>query len=108
MMRALGPVQPGWGNPNRGRHTISPYDPMERRRDPRVPSADKPAGQGKGTGASPTHGGVARSKAAVTILVQVRVQGDGAPSSTATVAWGSNRLKQDKDRIDKSIARRLT
>jgi hypothetical protein len=76
MTRALRSVQPSWGNSNRGRHTVSLCDPMERRRGPRAPSASKPAGQGKGTRASPTHGGVARSNAAVTVVVQGCVPSD--------------------------------
>jgi hypothetical protein len=77
MARALGPLQPGWGNLNCGWHTVSPYDPMERRRGLMAPSTGKPTGQGKGTGTSPTHGGVARSKAAVAVVVQGRVLGGG-------------------------------
>jgi hypothetical protein len=71
MMRALGPVQPGWGNPNRGRHMVCPGDPMERHQGSRAPSAGKPADQGRGTGASPTHDDVARPKAAIAVVVMV-------------------------------------
>jgi hypothetical protein len=69
MMRALGPVQPGWGNPNRGRHTVCPDDPMERRQGPRLHLAGKPADQGKGMGASPTHNGVGQLKLVVDVVV---------------------------------------
>jgi hypothetical protein len=72
MMRACGSVQPGWGNPNRGPHTVVPDDPMERRRGPRAPSAGTPAGLGKGMGATPPRGGVARPKAAVVVELQGR------------------------------------
>jgi hypothetical protein len=70
MMRDLGLVQPGWGNPNCGQHMVSPYDLMERRRGPRVPSTGKSTAHGKGTGASPTHGGVAWPKVVVAMVVQ--------------------------------------
>jgi hypothetical protein len=61
--------------PNRGRHTVLPDDPKERCQGPRVPSTGKPASQGKGTGASPTRGGVARPK--TTVAVAVLGQGSG-------------------------------
>jgi hypothetical protein len=76
MMKARGPVQPGWGTAlNRGRHTVGPDDPMERHRGPMAPSTGTLADQGKGTGAAPTLGGVARLKAAVVVVV---VQGRGS------------------------------
>jgi hypothetical protein len=53
--------------PNRGWHTADPSDPMDRCRGPRAPSVDTPVDQGKGTGATPTHGGVARPKAAAVV-----------------------------------------
>jgi hypothetical protein len=77
MTRALGLVQPGWGNPNHGRHTVSPSDSMERHQGPRAPSVGKPAGQGKGMRASPAHNGVAQPKAMIAMVVQGRVLGGG-------------------------------
>jgi hypothetical protein len=65
MTKGHGPVQPGWDNPNRGWHTAHPDDPLDGRQGPRAPSVGTPAGQGKGTGAAPTHDGVARLKAAM-------------------------------------------
>jgi hypothetical protein len=79
MTKALGLVQPGWGNPNHGRHTASLGDLFERCWGPRAPSAGKTADQGKGTGASPTRGGAARPKAVVDVVVQGRVPGGGGP-----------------------------
>jgi hypothetical protein len=76
-MRALGSVQLDWGNPNCGRHTVSPYDLMERRLGLRAPSVGKPIGQGKAMGASPTHDGVARPKVAVVVMVQGQGPGGG-------------------------------
>jgi hypothetical protein len=50
---------------------------MERRRGPMAPSTGTLADQGKGTGAAPTLGGVARLKTAVVVVV---VQGRGSDS----------------------------
>jgi hypothetical protein len=47
-----------------------PADSTESHQGPRIPSAGKPAGQGKGTGASPTHGVVARPKTTITMAMQ--------------------------------------
>jgi hypothetical protein len=69
MMRAHAPVQPYWGMaPNHGWHTAGPDDPMERHRGPRVPSAGKPAGQGKGMGATPTPLSVEELKAMAVVV----------------------------------------
>jgi hypothetical protein len=70
MTRALGPVQPGWGKPNRGWHTVLPGNPMERHQGLRAPAVGKPPIQGKGMGASPTRGGVPRPKTTVPVVVQ--------------------------------------
>jgi hypothetical protein len=63
--------------------------------------ARKPAGQGKGIGASSTHDGVAWSESAIAM---VWCQGEDpmavAPTTTATaaaVAWGSNRMQKWKN-----------
>jgi hypothetical protein len=58
------------GQANRGRHMVLPGDPLERHQGPRTPSAGKPAVQGKGTGASPTRGGVVWPKTTVVVVVQ--------------------------------------
>jgi hypothetical protein len=76
-MRATGPVQPGWGNPNRGWHTVCPDDSMERHKGPRAPSVGKPADQGKGMGASPTRDSVARMKVTIAVVVSGQGSGDG-------------------------------
>jgi hypothetical protein len=81
-------------------------NPMEGRRGPRAPSAGKPASQGKGMEPSPTHGGVARPKAAVGVVVQGRVPGDGG--AVLHDDYGGNRMKQGKDHIGKPITRHLT
>jgi hypothetical protein len=95
MMRGLGPVQPSWGKPNRGRHTILPSVPMERRQGLRALSAGKPAVQWKETGplqhTAVWHGRRRR--------LQWWCRGKDltavASSSTVTAeaaAWGSNRM----------------
>jgi hypothetical protein len=73
----LGPMQPGWGNHNRGWRTTSLGDLLERHRGLRAPSTGKPTSQGKGTGASPAHSGAARPKVAVDVVVKGRVRGGG-------------------------------
>jgi hypothetical protein len=75
MMRALGPVQPGWGKPNHGRHTVLPGDLVERCQGLRAPSVGKPTVQG--TGSSPTHVGVVWPKSAVAVVVRGRRSGGG-------------------------------
>jgi hypothetical protein len=77
MTKGHGPVQPGWDNPNRGRHTTHPDDPLDGRQGPRAPTAGSLAGRGKGTGAAPTLSGVARSEAAVEVEMQGRQPCDG-------------------------------
>jgi hypothetical protein len=72
MTKSHGPVQPDWGNPNRGQHTTLPDNPLDGCRGLRAPSVGTLAGQGKGTGAAPTHGGVAWPKAVVMV---VEIQG---------------------------------
>jgi hypothetical protein len=69
MMKGHGPVQPGWGNPNRRWRTAHPDDPFDGRRGLRA-TAGSPAGEGKGTGAAPTLTDVARLKAVVDLQGQ--------------------------------------
>jgi hypothetical protein len=79
MTRARALVQPGWGKaPNRGQHMISPDDPMEWHWCPRAPSTSKSAGQGKGTGASPTCGVMAWPKTTTVVVWVERLVDDGA------------------------------
>jgi hypothetical protein len=74
MRKGHGPVQPGWGNPNFGRHMTLPDDPLDGRRGPRAPLVGTSAGRGKGTGDAPTRGGVAQLKAVAAVVV-VEMQG---------------------------------
>jgi hypothetical protein len=68
MTTAHGLVQPGWGMaPNRGWHTASPDDPMQRHRGPRAPSIGMSVSRGMGIGAAPTHDSVVRPKVAVVV-----------------------------------------
>jgi hypothetical protein len=62
-----------------------PGDSTESRKGPRVPSAGKPADLGKGMGASPTLGVVARSK--TTVAVAEQRQGSGG---SGTVLHGDH------------------
>jgi hypothetical protein len=90
---------------------VCPGDPMERRQDLRAPSADKPASQGKGIGASPTRGGVARPKAKVAVVVLGRGSGGGGAilhGDHDGGGVGGNRMKQGKNHIGKPISRHLT
>jgi hypothetical protein len=69
MTKGHGPVQPGWGNPNRGWHTACPDDPFDGRRGLRATTAS-PAGREKGMGAAPTLTSVVRAKAVVDLQGQ--------------------------------------
>jgi hypothetical protein len=64
-----GPVQPGWGNPNRGWRTTYPDDPFDGRWGLRATTASS-AGREKGMGAAPTLPGVVRAKAVVDLQGQ--------------------------------------
>jgi hypothetical protein len=80
---------------------------MERRQGLRVPSADTLTNRGKGTGAVPTHEGVAWPQA------DARVQGRAmvAPATTTTVAavsWADDRVQQGQDQVGKFSSRHLT
>jgi hypothetical protein len=65
MMKGHGPVQPGWGNPNHGRHMALPDDPLDGCRGSRAPLGDTSTGRGKGMGATLKCDGVAQLKAVV-------------------------------------------
>jgi hypothetical protein len=79
--------------------TPPPHDPLDGRRGPRAPSNGTSAGRGKGTGAAPTCGGVARPEATV------------APATMTTavvVAWANDFVQKRPDEIGECSSRHVT
>jgi hypothetical protein len=78
-MMGHGPVQPGWDNPNCGRHTARPNDTLDGCRGLRAPTTGSPSGRGKGMGPAPALYGVARLKSTVVVeLQEQQPSGSGA------------------------------
>jgi hypothetical protein len=99
-------VQSGWGNPNHGRHTALPDDPLDGRRGSRAPSVGTPAGRGKGTGATPTRGGVTRPKVAVVVEMQGPQPCVGGAGHGD--AWVDDFVQKRHNEIDKCSSQHLT
>jgi hypothetical protein len=68
-----------------------------------------PTGQGKGTATSPTHEGVAWSKAVVMVVQRQGPGGDGAAHHDEHDGYGAGHLvQQGQDLVGKLLLRHLT
>jgi hypothetical protein len=86
------------GKPNRGQHMALPGDSTGSRQGPRVPSVGKPAGQRKGTGASPTLGDVVGPKTTVAEEALVQGLGDSGTGHHDDYGGGSSGRQQSAAR----------